>query len=54
MDISTLTQIISLGKDFLGGGDSGDGTNLKQKNIDLTLISIKWGQILMVLLVKMN
>lgn len=25
MDISTLTQIISLGKDFLGGGDSGEG-----------------------------
>ncbi len=26
MDISTLTQLISIGKDFLGGGDSGDDT----------------------------
>ena len=26
MDISTLTQLISVGKDFLGGGDSGDDT----------------------------
>jgi len=25
MDIATLTQLISVGKDFLGGGDSGDG-----------------------------
>jgi hypothetical protein len=25
MDISTLTQLISVGKEFLGGGDSGDG-----------------------------
>ena len=25
MDIATLTQVISLGKTFLGGGDSGDG-----------------------------
>ena len=26
MDIATLTQLISVGKDFLGGGDSGDDT----------------------------
>ena len=26
MDISTLTQLISVGKDFLGGGDSDDDT----------------------------
>ena len=25
MDIATLTQLISVGKDFLGGGDSGQG-----------------------------
>ena len=25
MDIATLTQLISVGKDFLGGGDSGEG-----------------------------
>ena len=25
MDISTLTQLISVGKEFLGGGDSGEG-----------------------------
>ena len=25
MDISTLTDLISIGKDFLGGGDSGEG-----------------------------
>ena len=24
MDIATLTQLISVGKEFLGGGDSGD------------------------------
>ena len=26
MDISTLTQLISVGKEFLGGGDSNDDT----------------------------
>ena len=26
MDISTLTQLISVGKEFLGGGDSSDDT----------------------------
>ena len=25
MDIATLTQLISVGKEFLGGGDSGGG-----------------------------
>ena len=25
MDIATLTQLISVGKEFLGGGDSGEG-----------------------------
>jgi len=30
MDIATLTQVISLGKSFLGGGDSGGG---KQSSI---------------------
>ena len=31
MDIATLTQLISVGKDFLGGGDSEDGGLPKAK-----------------------
>ena len=32
MDISTLTDLISIGKDFLGGGDSGEGGLPKAKS----------------------